>query len=484
MTIPYRPIITICGTTGVGKSKLAIELASHVNRTCRSVGWRGAKIINADSMQIYQGLDVLTNKVPEVERQGIPHLLMGFKKPGEQYVVGEWVQDALKLIDDMHKNNELPIIIGGTSYWIQHLIFPNRLVSKEPSVSETPKVVEWSESLQASIASLPPELLTLLENLPEEAPSAKADPDQAFQLHKLLSVLDPIISQRWHWKDTRKVLRSLEILKESGKTPSSIIAEQSTNSIVDSKPRFRTLCFWLYANPSVLNERLDIRVDEMISQGLLKEVEDLREIAKSRPLAESEEASATDYTLGIYQSIGFREFCSYLDSPSESTFKDATERMKISTRQYAKRQISWIRNKLIPAVDAANIDENIVPLYLLDATTLGDDWVKNVQVPAFEIQDAFLARRDLPDPKLLSETASNLLFVDRKNVDPASILQARKRRICTACTVQDDRPVMIEEGPEWDVHVKTRSHQRMAAKSLQQRDWYTSRRRSHERDSD
>jgi tRNA dimethylallyltransferase len=137
----------------------------------------------------------------------------------------------------MHKNNELPIIIGGTSYWIQHLIFPNRLVSKEPSVSETPKVVEWSESLQASIASLPPELLTLLENLPEEAPSAKADPDQAFQLHKLLSVLDPIISQRWHWKDTRKVLRSLEILKESGKTPSSIIAEQSTNSIVDSKPR-------------------------------------------------------------------------------------------------------------------------------------------------------------------------------------------------------------------------------------------------------
>jgi tRNA dimethylallyltransferase len=92
-----------------------------------------------------------------------------------------------------------------------------------------------------------------------------------------------------------------------------------------------------------------------------------------------------------------------LDAPSESTFKDATERMKISTRQYAKRQISWIRNKLIPAVDAANIDENIVPLYLLDATSayaisirktfliealaLGDDWVKNVQVPAFEIQD-------------------------------------------------------------------------------------------------
>lgn len=93
-----RPLITICGTTGVGKSNLAIELALHLNRGPRTDGCQGARIINADSMQVYDGLDIITNKVPESERQGIEHLLMGFKAPGEQYVVGEWVQDALKVV--------------------------------------------------------------------------------------------------------------------------------------------------------------------------------------------------------------------------------------------------------------------------------------------------------------------------------------------------------------------------------------------------
>jgi len=101
MAMSLRPIITICGTTGVGKSKLAIELAQHVNRNTQKCGWRGAKVINADSMQVYKGLDVITNKVPESEQQGIPHMLMGFKEPGEQYVVGEWVQDTMKLVSAM-----------------------------------------------------------------------------------------------------------------------------------------------------------------------------------------------------------------------------------------------------------------------------------------------------------------------------------------------------------------------------------------------
>jgi tRNA dimethylallyltransferase len=97
MIVPLKSIIAICGTTGVGKSKLAIDLALHINRATVS-GWRRAKIINADAMQVYKGLDVITNKVPEPERQGIEHLLMDFKQPGEQYVVGEWVQDTLKLV--------------------------------------------------------------------------------------------------------------------------------------------------------------------------------------------------------------------------------------------------------------------------------------------------------------------------------------------------------------------------------------------------
>jgi tRNA dimethylallyltransferase len=90
-----RPLIAICGTTGVGKSKLAIELALHLARSPGWGGWCGARVINADAMQVYQGLDIITNKVPESERQGVEHLLMDFKLPGEQYVVGQWIQDAL-----------------------------------------------------------------------------------------------------------------------------------------------------------------------------------------------------------------------------------------------------------------------------------------------------------------------------------------------------------------------------------------------------
>jgi tRNA dimethylallyltransferase len=95
-----RPIVAICGTTGVGKSKLAIDLALHLRQIGLKSGWRASRIINADAMQVYKGLDIITNKVPESERQGVPHLLMGFKQPGEQYVVGEWVQDAIRLVSN------------------------------------------------------------------------------------------------------------------------------------------------------------------------------------------------------------------------------------------------------------------------------------------------------------------------------------------------------------------------------------------------
>ena len=92
-----RPLIAIFGTTGVGKSKLGIDLALRLTEN-QPHGWQGARIINADSMQVYAGMDILTNKVSVVERQGIEHLLLGFKTPGEQYIVGQWVQDAIAAV--------------------------------------------------------------------------------------------------------------------------------------------------------------------------------------------------------------------------------------------------------------------------------------------------------------------------------------------------------------------------------------------------
>lgn len=92
-----RPLIAICGTTGVGKSKLAIELALALAKE-RYGGYQGARIINADAMQVYAGIDILTNKVPAEEQCGVEHLLMGFRHPGEQYVVGQWVKDAMRAV--------------------------------------------------------------------------------------------------------------------------------------------------------------------------------------------------------------------------------------------------------------------------------------------------------------------------------------------------------------------------------------------------
>ncbi|KAG6910897.1 hypothetical protein DXG01_006580 [Tephrocybe rancida] len=421
----------ICGTTGVGKSNLAIELALYLSRSTRKDGWRGARIINADSMQVYRGMDIITNKVPDAERQGVEHLLMGFKSPGEQYVVGQWVQDALKEIDDTHKRNEIPIVVGGTSYWIQHLMFPNRLSVEEPTSTMTPSPT-MSQELADTVASLQPDLLALFNHLPEHPPIALADPDAAYKLHTVLSILDPPVANRWHWKDTRKVLRSLEVIKETGRRPSEIMVQQ-TNDLSASKPRFirrpyfnnefleinrfRTLCFWLHAEQAVLEQRLNKRVDNMIEQGLLSEIRTLREIAAAADSSSSTPGDAkTDYTLGIYQSIGYKEFHDYLSSPEPSgkAFSTAVEHMKLSTRQYAKRQVSWIRNKLLPAVYTANADKTLVPTYLLDATLMGENWNTNVRDLGIKLTEGFLTERELPDPLCLSENATKMMSIDRK----------------------------------------------------------------------
>ncbi|KAG6849414.1 hypothetical protein H0H93_008660 [Arthromyces matolae] len=383
-----RPLITVCGTTGVGKSSFAIDLALHLSRGNRTDGWRGARIINADSMQVYRGMDVITNKVTEKEQQGVKHTLMDFKSPEEQYTVGEWVQDALQEIHETHQHNEIPIIVGGTAYWMQHLIFPNRLAANTDN--KVPRSNSLSQELVDAVDSLDPYLLALFNNLPKHPPSASDDPDSAYSLHSLLALLDPVVANRWHWKDTRKVLRSLNIIKETGQRPSEI---------------------------------------------MLKQAKDL--------------------------AASYKQFHAYLSAPepSETLLAAAIEHMKLATRQYAKRQVTWIRNKLLPAVYAANTEETTVPIYLLDATEQGAQWNKNVR------DLDFLASNKLPDPSQLSERAGDLLSIEKKTLDPVSVLSARQKRICDVCTHHPERPFMVEEGREWDAHRNTRVHRRLAAKA-------------------
>ncbi|KAI0825941.1 tRNA isopentenyltransferase [Irpex lacteus] len=488
-----RPLIAICGTTGVGKSKLAIELAlalnQHQSRSGQSSfgGYTGARIINADAMQVYSGMDIITNKVPYEEQCGVEHLLMGFKKPGEQYVVGQWVKDAMHLINETHRRNQIPIVVGGTSYWIQHLVFPGRLGVFDETTSEVPVVppisTELSERLTLALSDLPSDLRVLYDDLPDQPPIAATDPDAASTLHRLLILLDPVVAQRWHWKDTRKVLRSLKIIKESGRLCSEIIQEQSAT---DPPPRYHTLFFWLYAKPEKLDPRLDARVDVMLEQGLLHEVDELiREATAAKEVdesgangsSESYVGAPTDYTLGIYQSIGYREFSSYLlerhnisQVEGDKLLSAAVDRMKLSTRQYARKQVKWIRNKLLPAVRTANASNGegsspVVPTYLLDASEIGEKWSSEVQGPARRITEAFLQGSDLPAPSTLSSTAKEMLDIAEKPTNPGAVLEARRRIVCQTCTIDETKPVMIEQGKEWDAHARTKRHRTAAARA-------------------
>ena len=148
------------------------------------------------------------------------------------------LSERLEKIDETHARNQVPIVVGGTSYWIQHLIFPERMASLEKPEESRDSLVDVtpqpSEEYVKAFASLPPELLSLFNDLPEQAPTADADPEMSLNLHKLLSAFDPLVAQRWHWRDSRKVLTSLRIIQENRRLASEIIREQSQ---VVSKPR-------------------------------------------------------------------------------------------------------------------------------------------------------------------------------------------------------------------------------------------------------
>ncbi|KAK7693137.1 hypothetical protein QCA50_002703 [Cerrena zonata] len=478
-----RPLIAICGTTGVGKSKLAIELAQALSQSKYGInGYHGARIINADAMQVYAGMDIITNKVPLEEQAGVEHLLMGYKKPGEQYVVGQWVKDAIEAIEETHRRNQVPIIVGGTSYWIQHLIFPNRLASLERlnEKDERPPA-PMSETLATAVNALSQKSSELYHDLPKQLSSDYTDADSASALYSLLSSLDPQMAQRWHWKDSRKVLRSLNIIKESGRLGSELVSEQNQ---VNDPPRYRSLLLWLYANPELLFPRLDSRVDVMIERGLLQEVQELIDLAKSPPEVDASETNGEepkfDYTLGLYQSIGFKEFSQYLampDSPEkEKIYAAAVERMKLSTRQYAKKQVSWLRNKLLPAANSVNAASQsagelpVIPAYLLDATDLST-WDTSIRNKAEHIMEDFLSERELPNPLSTSETAATLLSLPEKDVSPAAVLNARRKIICPICTVNPEQPMMVEEGKEWNAHVGTRFHRKMQRRAEHGHEW-------------
>ncbi|KAE9961942.1 hypothetical protein BLS_001089 [Venturia inaequalis] len=416
------PLIAVVGATGTGKSQLAVEIATRFN----------GEIINGDAMQLYEGLPIITNKMPENERNGIPHHLLGcINLHQPTWAVGQFVSKARETIYEIRARGRLPILVGGTHYYEQSLLFEDQIIEKTENSHEG--------------------VFPILQE-PTEIILAK------------LRELDPVIADRWHPNDRRKIQRSLEICLKTGKPASQIYSEQriskgsNTEAVSDDLPEDSsslmepTLVLWVHAAADKLKDRLDARVLDMIEAGLLEEVNTLENFL----LEHEAKGETVDRTRGIWVSIGYKEFEQYQNGLRSSTISDADlerlkqlgiERTQAATRQYSKRQVRWIRIKLLNALQNAGASNTT---FLLDGSNI-KEWHKTVAEPGVELVRNFLAEESLPDPLTLSEAAREMLAPKSEDLSQRPDLWVKQ--VCEPCG-----GVVCVTPATWETHLKSKGH--------------------------
>jgi tRNA dimethylallyltransferase len=335
----------------------------------------------------------------------------------------------------------LPILVGGSHYYVQALLFQESIV----------EVVEHDNAKTFPILQEPTEII----------------------LQKLHEV-DPVMANRWHPKDRRKIQRSLEIWLRTGRPASEIYAEQLGKSpprqrgladraapLLPSAPRepgfrYDTLVFWVHACKAVLRSRLDSRVLEMVKEGLLEEIKSLDQFQSTK----EEAGEDIDKTRGIWVAIGYKEFKQYRTALNtkdvdgkflESLKRDAIERTQAATRQYSNHQIRWIRTKLLNAIARSSASNNT---FLLDGSDVSQ-WDKDVSGTAIDVAEKFLCGEKLPEPHSLSEAAKEFLAPKREDLSHTRELWFR--RTCESCDVT---AVTAED---WEKHVRSKRHRKKLA---------------------
>lgn len=274
----------IIGPTAVGKTKTSVELAKGLN----------GEIISGDSMQIYKTMDIGTAKVKKEEMQGIPHYLIDIKEPQEAYSVAEFQQDVRNKIDEITARGSIPIIVGGTGLYIQSVLYD----------------YQFSESGKDD------EIRLRLEKRSQEIGVEK--------LHQELTEIDPKSAANIHPNNVRRVIRALEIFYTTGKTMSEYQDTQQP------EPLYDIALIGLTMDREKLYERINLRVDLMMEEGLLEEVQALHH-NKIRDCQS-------------IQAIGYKELYAYFDG--KVTLEQAVNDLKQNSRRYAKRQLTWFRNKM------------------------------------------------------------------------------------------------------------------------------------------
>ena len=276
-------VIVIVGPTASGKTALSIELAKKIN----------GEIVSCDSMQIYKDMNIGSAKPTIDEMQGIKHYLIDVVEPTERFSVAEYKKRAEQAIEEILKKGKTPIVIGGTGLYANSLIYGieyNEIEFDEKFRNDLMKKAETEEGLQL---------------LYEEAKK-----------------IDPIAVEKISNNDKKRIIRILEIFHSTGKTKTQQEIESRMNSI-----KYDYKVFAINIERTILYERINKRVDIMIEQGLIKEVQDIIAKYKDFPTA--------------MQAIGYKEIVEYLNG--KITKEEAIEKIKQESRRYAKRQITWFK---------------------------------------------------------------------------------------------------------------------------------------------
>ncbi|KGM95383.1 tRNA delta(2)-isopentenylpyrophosphate transferase [Clostridium novyi A str. 4552] len=278
-----QDLFILAGPTAVGKTDISIKLAQKLN----------GEIISADSMQIYKHMDIGSAKITEAEKQGVPHHLIDFVSPFDEFSVAEFKEKSKCAIDDITCRGKLPMVVGGTGFYIDSLIF-------NYDFANTYKDEEYREYLKELAYTHGKEYV-----------------------HELLKDIDEKSYKKLYPNDLKRVIRALEVFKLTGKTISEFNKEQDIFDIP-----YNVYYFVLNMDRSKLYERINKRVDIMMEKGLIEEVKSLQNMGCTPDMQSM-------------KGIGYKEILYYLDG--KLSLDEAVELIKKGSRHYAKRQLTWFR---------------------------------------------------------------------------------------------------------------------------------------------
>lgn len=303
-----KKVLAIVGPTAVGKTALSIELAKKYQ----------GEIISGDSLQVYRQLDIGTAKITEEEKDGVPHHLIDVREIGESYSVADFQKEARQLIDEITARGHLPMIVGGTGLYIQALLYDFKLGAE--SELNDDRIRQKYEQI------------------------AEEQGNQA--LWQLLQARDFQAAEKIHFNNRRKVVRALEVLEVTGH---SITAPQEV-----PQKLYDYFLIGLTTEREVLYQRINQRVDLMLEAGL---------VAEAALLKDREDAQAA-------QGIGYKELFPYFKG--NETLAEAVANIKQNSRRYAKRQLTWFRNRMNPHW----VDLVAHPEALTNLETQIDEWLE------------------------------------------------------------------------------------------------------------